>query len=471
MFYNPRSHMAGSSLTASMRPLVVILLLICAWTAVTRPSHAQQGAAASDLHPERAMWATLAHGKRSDAERLARARPAGDPAAAAMLGRLAIDSGKYDEAVKRLEPAAAKAPLSDAALELGLLHQRLGREEAATRLLAPIFNQGGGSADHEATLRAGRAAQALRRAREANSLYRAASNAGGNPAADTAWGLLFLEKYEPAEALRSFQQALAQDAQWAPAHAGVARAVAEEDPAAAAAAAERALAIDPNLADAHLMLAELDLDNSRNADARKRIDAVLAFNPSHLDARALLAAMAYVVGDASGFESELRRVLEINPVSGEGYRMAAELAARNYRFEEAVALTDKAVTLDPTNARAHADMGMHLMRTGDEAGARRALDRAFRSDPYDKVTYNLLTLLDKLDQFVVIREGDIVLKLHPDEAAVMREYALPLAQDALKTMTERYKFNTASERSNVTCWHDRRRPTHARGRRCACRHH
>lgn len=421
-----------------MRPLIVVLVLVCAWTAVTQPSHAQQGAAAQ-VSPERAMWAALAHGKRDEAAALARAR-ASEPAGAAVLGRLARDKGQYDAALALLEPAAAKAPLSDAALELALLYQRLGRADAAEQLLLPLFNQPGSGSDPDAVLRAARAAQALGRAREANSLFRVATSSGGNPAAETAWGLLFLEKYDFGEALRSFQQVLKMDGEWAPAHAGLARVLAEEDPPAAAAAAERALAIDPELADAHLLLAELDLDNTRLPEARKRIDAVLAFNPAHLDARALLGAIAYVAGDQAGFDAELRRVLAINPAFGEAYRMAGDLAARNYRFEEAVALTRQAVTLDPGSARAHADMGMHLMRTGDEAEARRALDRAFRSDPYDKITYNLLALLDKLDTFVVIEEGDIILKLHPDEAAVMREYAMPLAQDALKTMTERYKF-------------------------------
>jgi tetratricopeptide (TPR) repeat protein len=432
--------MLRTRLDASMRPLVAILLLVCAWTAVTHPSHAQQSPGASDSTPERAMWAALAHGKRADAALLARARPAGDPAAAAVLARLASDKGEYERAVQLLEPAAAKAPLSDAALELGLLHLRLGRSEAGVRLLGPIFTQGGGGSDATATLRAGRAAQALGRAREANSLFRVASGGGSDPAADTAWGMLFLEKYNRPEALRSFQQAIKQDGEWAPALAGLARALTEDDPPAAATAAERAIVIDPELADAHLLLAELDLDNTRTAEARKRIETVLAFNPSHLDARALLGAMAYVAGDHAAFDAELRRILAINPAFGEAYRMAGELAARNYRFEEAVALTKQAVTLDPTSARAQADMGMHLMRTGDEAEARRALDRAFRSDPYDVVTYNLLALLDELEKFVVIQEGDIVLKLHPEEAAVMREYAMPLAQDALKTMTERYKF-------------------------------
>ncbi len=150
--------------------------------------------------------------------------------------------------------------------------------------------------------------------------------------------------------------------------------------------------------------------------------------------------LSYLRDGRGPFEAEAKRILEINPGFGEVYRAAAELAARNYRFDEAVSLAREAVTLDPTNARAHAELGMHLMRTGDEAEARKSLDRAFRVDPYDVVTYNLLQLLDTLDTFVVVRQGDIVLKLHPDEAPVMREYAMPLAQDALKTLSAKYHF-------------------------------
>jgi len=83
---------------------------------------------------------------------------------------------------------------------------------------------------------------------------------------------------------------------------------------------------------------------------------------------------------------------------------------------------------------------MHLLRTGDEPGARRALEAAFKADPYDTVTYNLLQLLDKLDKFETITEGPIVLRLESSEAPVMREYAMPLARLAFDTLSKRYEF-------------------------------
>src|SRR5688572_13164955 len=173
-----------------------------------------------------------------------------------------------------LRPAAQRAPLSDAALELGLLQKRLGNNQAASQLLMVLFRQS--ENDAASLLRAGRAAAALAgRAREANSLFRSAAAFGPDPAIETAWGMLFLQTHNRAEAVKSFQNALAQDPTWAPAHAGLGRALSEDDPPAAAAAAARALEIDPLLADADLLLAELDLDNTRYDAARTKIENVL----------------------------------------------------------------------------------------------------------------------------------------------------------------------------------------------------
>jgi tetratricopeptide (TPR) repeat protein len=419
------------------RPAVVLFLSLCAWTAVSERSHGQQSAGGALPFPANA-WRALAHGKPAEAESLARARPADDPAAAAILARLAIDKGRYDDAIAMLRPVVSRQPLSDAALELAVLLQTLGRSNEAMPLLNVLYRA---SANDQASLtRAARAAAALGDARNANALFRAAAGSGSNPALETAWGLLLLEKSSYQDAVKSFQQALAMDSEWAPAHAGLARTLAEDDPPAAAAEATRALEIDPHLADAELLLAQLDLDNTRWDAARERIKRVLEFNPSHLDARALAAAITYVRGSREAFDAEAKPTLAINPRFGEIYRVAAELSARNYRFDEAVALAREAVTIDPANARAHADLGMHLMRTGDEALARQSLERAFKIDPYDKVTFNLLALLDSLDKFVEIREGDIILKLHPAEAPVLREYAMPLAQEALKTLSAKYNF-------------------------------
>jgi cellulose synthase operon protein C len=427
-----------------MRPLVVIVLAVCLGASGSSHSSAQQS---PPVVPQSAQafpasaWAAIAHGKLADAEAQARSRPVEDADAAAILGRLAARKGQHDDAIKILEPAATRTPNSDAALELGLLHLRLGHTEAGTRLLTVVYRQASTAAEPAVLARAARAAQGLGQAQEANSLFRVASGAGGgDPAIDTAWGLLFLEKFNDAEAATSFQSVLKVDPQWAPAHAGLAAALADENPPAAVISAMRALEIDPTLDVAELLLVQLELDNSRYDAARERLARVLTLNPQHLDARALLAAMAYVKGDRAGYDAEVRRVLALHPTFGEVYRAAADLAARNYRFDEAVALTREAIALDPASARAHSDLGMHLLRTGNETEARSALEHSFNADRFNRVTFNLLMMLDKLDKFTVVRDGELVVKMDAEEAPVLREYAVPLAKDALKTLSAKYQF-------------------------------
>jgi tetratricopeptide (TPR) repeat protein len=425
------------ALGSIVRRLALLALLL---SAVMQSSsvNGAQNAPANEPFP-RAARRAIAHGRPAEAEALAKARPANDPAAAAVLGRLAIARGAYDEAAKVLEPAAASDPRGDAALELGLLHQRLGHLEQATRLLTTVFQQGSRGGDSETLLRAGRAAQALTRPHDADALYKAAAREG-DPAVSTAWGTLFLDIFLPADALKVFNAALQADPEWAPAYAGVARTLADENPTTAAEAANKALAIDPVLVDAHLTLAQLDLDNARYDAALQRIEKVLETNGTDLDARSLLAAIGYVRSGRQAFDTEARRVLAINPGYGEVYRVAADLAARNYRFDEAVALSREAVALDPGNTRAYADLGLQLMRTGDEAEARKALDRAFKANGFDRVTLNLLNLLDKLDKFDVVQDADLTFKFQSDETAVLKEYAIPLAHEALKTLSAKYQF-------------------------------
>ena len=392
----------------------------------------------------RAARRARAHGDVAEARRLADARGVNDPDAAAVRAGLAIREGRYAEAERLLVPAAGADPTGAAAFELGLLMVRLGRPDEALTSLAPILGTAGRRRVDIELLRVAEAARALGRFRDANRYFRqAASISAQDPAINTAWGQLFLEKYNMQDAVRSFQTALATDPEWAPAHLGLARALAGENPPAAAQAAQRALEIDDAYVSAHLLMAELALDERRSAEAEAAITSALATNPSSLEAHALRAAIAYVDDRLEAFEAEVERVLAINPRFGEVYRVAGAQAASHYRFDEAVALVRQALALTPDSSRAQAELGMHLLRTGDEAGARQTLERSFETDPFDVVTFNLLRMLDAVDEFVTIEEGDLIVRLHPDEAPVLGDYVVSLASEALETLSARYGITPA----------------------------
>ncbi len=415
----------------------VVVGVACAWPAAASAQDRYTRAEEDQFH--RAAARALAHGAYDEARALAEDRDAADPSAAALLARLDILRGEYEAAEERLAPVAAENPISAAGLELALLHQYLGRRDEAAARLRSLVDRLQRSPDAVDLYRAARAARALGRYRQANGLLRnAAGVAPDDPAIETLWGDLFGEKYDQAEASQSYIAALEIDEEWAPALLGMARALADTNPPGATAAASRAIEIDPDFLDAHLFLAQRSLDDRDHEAGRASLDRALAINDRSLEARSLVAAVAYVEDRLEDFEAEVQRVLEINPTHGEVYRIAGNLTARNYRFEEAATLVRRGLEIDPANTRGHAELGMHLLRTGDEAGARQALERSFEEDPYDVITFNLLEMLDTLDEFETFEEGDLIVRLHPDEAPVLKDYVIGLGQRALDDLAARY---------------------------------
>ena len=369
-------------------------------------------------------------------------RSATDERSVVIRARSAIARGRYADAEEVLAGVVASAPVGDAALELGKLYLYLGRREEGGRLLQTVLARGAGNSP-AGVLRLGLAARALGRFQDANTfLRRASSMAPDNPEINTAWGELLLEKYNRADAVRSFEAALQADSDFVPGRIGLAQATLEQNPAAAKSVAEGVLELNPNYVPAHLLIAELALDDRQRDDARASIQKALAVNPNSLEARSLDGAIAFLEARIDDFEAGAAAALALNPVYGDVYRVAGDHAARNYRFDEAVELTRRALEIDAASTRANADLGMHLLRTGDEADARRSLEAAFEEDPYDVVTFNLLAMLDTVDTFETFRDGDLIVRLHPDEAGVMREHVLPLARQSLDALSEAVPVHT-----------------------------
>jgi tetratricopeptide (TPR) repeat protein len=368
-----------------------------------------------------------------------------DPDVLLLRGRTLAMIGRYDEAVATLKPIVARQPSGEGALELGRVLLLRGRTADARRTLEPVIAGGTQSQVGETLGRAARAAELLGHYEQANTLFRdAAALIGDDPELQIAWGELFLEKQNRPEAVRSFRAALQGDRRNPAAFVGLARAFADENAGTAKELVSRALAINPSYVPAHLLVADLALDEDHRREAADAVAKALEVNPASLEALSLRAALSFLDDRAEEFEAEAQRVLAINPGYGEVYRVAGAQAARHYRIEAAVALVKRALAIEPANARASADLGTHLLRTGDEAAARQALDVAFKADPYDVVAYNLLGLLDSLETFQTIEDDVVRFRLHPDEAAVLKEHVVPLAHEALRTLGEHYHFTPAA---------------------------
>ena len=391
------------------------------------------------LTPLQAATRALVEGRYGEIDALTEKLDQRDPNVVALKARALVERGRYADAEAMLAPAASRAPQSEAALQLGLLQQMLGRD--ATAVLGRIVPLVDTSDDPGELARAARALRALGRFHDANETYRdATANAPNDPVIESAWGDLFLEKYERGEALKSYQKSLQLDARWTPALVGAAKALEDDNPPQAVQFAKRALEINPSSVEAMLFLAHQAADADKADEATEQIQKALAVNPASLDAHALLAAIAYVDDKPQEYEAAVAKTLAIVPNYSGVYRLAGERAAHKYRFDEAVTLNRRALSLNRNDSRALSELGMDLLRTGDEVGGRAALEQSFKLDPFDRVTKNLLDVMDKVDQFVTIRDNDIIVRMDKDEAPVLGEYAVPLAHKALDTFSKRYEF-------------------------------
>lgn len=296
------------------------------------------------------------------------------------------------------------------------------------------------------------AASALGNVRVANRLYREASEVSDDPAIKTGWGNLFLETHQIADAIALYREALLYDPEYHPARLGLARALTDTFEGEARRELAEILKDDPDHPGALIQMARLELERQNVGSARRVLDSAERYLELYqippLEIYALHAA-ANLLDDRS-IDGWTRKALDINPRYGEVFSIPAHFYIITYRYREAVALYQSAVSVDPDFAVAHRDLGVNLLRVNDVFGARYHLNKAFGLDPYDVQTVNGLRLLDGLDEMRVTfadvddENGDplgrIILRLDEEDADALEPYVLDLSKRAMQQFTERYDF-------------------------------
>ena len=112
------------------------------------------------------------------------------------------------------------------------------------------------------------------------------------------------------------------------------------------------------------LMANLLLEDSDEAKAFAEADAALQISPEALDALAIHAAIE-VLNDRSP-DAWLEKIRQVNPVYGEGYALIANLLVINRRYEDGIAYYRKAIEADPRLWSAHSQLGINLMRLGQD---------------------------------------------------------------------------------------------------------
>ena len=302
------------------------------------------------------------------------------------------------------------------------------------------------------------AAWALGDIQRANSLFREAAT--GNPRSvqpKVRWARLFLQAHRPEDAAALFQEILKASPDDVHARLGMARILAEQFDGQARKLVDDLIKEDNDLAEAHLLAAQMALEEGRYDDVDASLDKATRSIDRHklppLDVYAMRAVLD--VSRAGKSRNEwIDKALAYNPRYGTVYADLAHFEIMRRRYREATVLLQKAVEIQPDLWEAQAELGANLLRTGDIVGARQHLTAAYSGDAFSATTVNTLRLLDRVDEFELQStklaipavqgtgtvEVELRTRLARSEAAALRPYVQQLASDSITTLSKRYGF-------------------------------
>ena len=286
---------------------------------------------------------------------------------------------------------------------------------------------------------AGKAAAHLGEYRDANSAFRTAHDIeAGNIRNLYWWGELFREKYNDADAQRTFDEALMVNERYAPLFVGYARL--SKSFARQEEYARKALEYNPSEVRAYSILAGLNILDGLYDEAAEIAERALAVNPNDVEALAQLASAHFLSGDSTAFRAAEQRALAINPRAGEFYIALSKNCELKFRYPDAVEFAELAVGVDRRNSAAYAQLGISLLRIGRSREARRYLDFSFDLDPFNLFIGNTLTLLDEYEDFALLESEHFRLIIHNTEEEVLGSAMLELAEESYAALSQKYPY-------------------------------
>jgi tetratricopeptide (TPR) repeat protein len=361
-----------------------------------------QDAPVSELHAQARREARRVQYERAIAlyEKALAASPDA-PALPGEMGALLLAAGRTEKALPLLERADALAPSPQSAYRLGLARGRLGDETGAERELrrALALRQGYGPA----RIALGNLLRARGDAKGAVGLLAAAAQVGSNEErarALVALGAAYLAVGRRADAEEAFDRAI----QFAPARAeirlGIARAWLgsgsddERDLDRAIQVLLRAAEMAPDVPQVHASLGRVREKRGDLPAAAEAYDRALRLDPGYRYARRRMLRLALQTRDFSRARHDAERLVADAPDVPEHHFLAALVADREGRDEEARRAYRKAIDVAKGDyPEAYLNLGNLEKSAGNGPAARAAYEKAIKLRPrYPAAYLNLAKL-------------------------------------------------------------------------------
>jgi cellulose synthase operon protein C len=419
-------------------------------------------------------------GRYADAQKYvaqAMASPAARLAAIALRSEILAATGSVDDAIKILEPNKDAPGVGGrrVRLELGELLIRTGRRADAEPVLLRFADEYGNdsitSSDAEGLAMVGRAMQLLRHPKDAKHAYDDAEKAeiagsggslhGSRRVETLLWRAdQFLDKYNTRDAGQVTTEALTIAPHRADAMVMLARAQIDDsyDFDAAEKLVQAALAVNPKHKGAYAVKAGIELRDMSLERANAAIDAGLAIDPNDLELLSLRAAARFLADDKPGYEAAKSAIFSRNKEYSQAFGIIGEYAEWEHRYDDVVAMMKEAVSIDPKDSKAWAQLGQTQTRAGDEAEGIKSLEESWKGDHYNVRAFNTLENLYGHwipEEYEGAQAGLFNVRYPKDEKALLERYLPRMLGEAWGAMKIHYMFAPAAPVS-IELYRDRK---------------
>ncbi|MCZ6792555.1 MAG: tetratricopeptide repeat protein [Planctomycetota bacterium] len=405
------------------------------------------------------------------------------------LAEVLAARGKYDEALEVLRKASNFDETPDLLVAAGHVERRLGRLAGAEKLFRAAVSR---DDDHvEALTRLGEVLVETGRREEAEKLWNrvvevyealSAEEAEKLPAEDYVemgvalahlnrfheanvvmfaqaeeqdekcprlmleWGRVFMEKYDFPYSREFLRDALDQNPNFADARVIRARnylvdfqvgtrryGLAEKE-------LSRALEVNPRHAGAYTARGSLWLSDGDLPQAVADFEKALEINPASLETLGLLGACHHLSSDEEGFQRAEKKAHEINPRPARFYHTVAVAIEKRFRYQDAVAMSEKALGLEPDYWPVYHTLGINYLRTGREKEGRDYLQKSYDRDPFNVWVVNTRKLLRHMDKNHVKHVSENFRFSFPRrDADLLKSHLVPLLEKAYERLAARYR--------------------------------
>jgi tetratricopeptide (TPR) repeat protein len=253
-------------------------------------------------------------------------------------------------------------------------------------------------------------------------------------------GLLLLEKYNRGEALAAFDKALAINPNAAEAFVGKGRsALSKLDIKDAETLAEQALKINPHFPEALRLRADLFLAVGNIPGALKELEDARAVNGVDEETLARIAACYFLQHKNQEFDSLAAEVAKNDSKPAVFYFEVGERLEERRWYDDAEKFYKKAADLRPKLPWPLNSLGLLYMRLGREPEAREILNKALDLDPFNVRVSNSLKVLRHLEKYETLKTSHFELRFDPKNDAVLARYMADYLEDIYADLSR--KFN------------------------------